>query len=34
MPQKQNLKEMLPMLQDLSSEKLEQLKGLIKLLGK
>jgi integrase len=32
--QKQNLKEMLPMLQDLSAEKLEQLKGLIKLLGK
>jgi site-specific recombinase XerD len=30
--QKQNLKEMLPMLQDLSPEKLEQLKGLIKML--
>src|ERR1700756_692265 len=32
--QKQNLKEMLPMLQDLSLEKLEQLKDLIKILGK
>jgi len=30
--QKQNVKEMLPMLQDLSVEKLEQLKGLIKIL--
>jgi site-specific recombinase XerD len=32
--QKQNLKEMLPMLQDLSAEKLEHLKDLIKMLGK
>jgi hypothetical protein len=30
----QNLKEMLPMLQDMSPEKLEHLKGLIKLMGK
>lgn len=31
--QKTNIKEMLPMLQNLSPEKLDQLKGLIKLLG-
>ena len=30
----QNLKEMLPLMQNLSQEKLEQLKGLIKVLGK